>query len=68
MKMVRDIFCCMCYFHMSLIMLFAFLAQFGCLAWSPCEKKLLYVAEKKRVEPHPSNEDGGQVLLEEQVR
>ncbi|XP_073765932.1 S9 family peptidase isoform X4 [Danio rerio] len=47
-------------------------AQFGCLAWSPCEKKLLYVAEKKRVEPsvHSSfgsaNEDGGLVLLEEQ--
>uniref|UniRef100_A0A8C0YEL0 acylaminoacyl-peptidase n=1 Tax=Cyprinus carpio carpio TaxID=630221 RepID=A0A8C0YEL0_CYPCA len=44
-------------------------AQFSCLAWSPCEKKLLYVAEKKRVEPsaHSSaNEDGGLVLLEEQ--
>ncbi|RXN18463.1 acylamino-acid-releasing enzyme-like protein [Labeo rohita] len=47
-------------------------AQFACLAWSPCEKKLLYVAEKKRVEPsaHSSvasaNEDGGLVLLEEQ--
>uniref|UniRef100_A0A8C1T055 Acylamino-acid-releasing enzyme n=1 Tax=Cyprinus carpio TaxID=7962 RepID=A0A8C1T055_CYPCA len=44
-------------------------AQFSCLAWSPCEKKLLYVAEKKRVEPsaHSSaNEDGGLVLLKEQ--
>ncbi|XP_026126571.1 acylamino-acid-releasing enzyme [Carassius auratus] len=47
-------------------------AQFACLVWSPCEKKLLYVAEKKRVEPsaHSSvasaNEDGGLVLLEEQ--
>ncbi|XP_043102724.1 S9 family peptidase isoform X2 [Puntigrus tetrazona] len=47
-------------------------AQFACLAWSPCEKKLLYVAEKKRVEPsaHSSvasvTEDGGLVLLEEQ--
>ncbi len=50
------------------------LAQFACLPWSPCEKKLLYVAEKKRVEPsaHSSvataNEDGGLVLLEEQVK
>lgn len=58
----------------SLIVLYASLAQFGCLAWSPCEKKLLYVAEKMRVESlgHSSfaspNEDGGQVLLEEQVR
>ncbi|KAI7797608.1 putative acylamino-acid-releasing enzyme, partial [Triplophysa rosa] len=47
-------------------------AQFGCLAWSPCEKKLLYVAEKMRGESlahssfASSNEDGGQVLLEEQ--
>ncbi|XP_051526045.1 acylamino-acid-releasing enzyme-like isoform X2 [Myxocyprinus asiaticus] len=47
-------------------------AQFACLAWSPCEKKLLYVAEKKRVEPSglsslgSANEDGGIVLLEEQ--
>lgn len=50
------------------------LAQFACLPWSPCEKKLLYVAEKKRVEPsaHSSvataNEDGGLVMLEEQVK
>ncbi|XP_067269774.1 S9 family peptidase isoform X4 [Pseudorasbora parva] len=47
-------------------------AQFACLAWSPCEKKLLYVAEKKRVEPSAqssvvsASEDGGLVLLEEQ--
>ncbi|XP_065103189.1 acylamino-acid-releasing enzyme isoform X2 [Paramisgurnus dabryanus] len=46
--------------------------QFACLAWSPCEKKLLYVAEKKRVESSAqssfasANEDGGVVLLEEQ--
>ncbi|ROL49160.1 Acylamino-acid-releasing enzyme [Anabarilius grahami] len=45
---------------------------FACLAWSPCEKKLLYVAEKKRVEPSAqssivsASEDGGLVLLEEQ--
>lgn len=60
-RLNHSVFCC------------ASVAQFGCLAWSPCEKKLLYVAEKKRVEPsaHSSfalaNEDGGQVLLEEQV-
>ncbi|XP_051509515.1 S9 family peptidase isoform X2 [Myxocyprinus asiaticus] len=47
-------------------------AQFACLAWSPCEKKLMYVAEKKRVEPSghalfgSANEDGEKVLLEEQ--
>ncbi|XP_039534603.1 S9 family peptidase isoform X1 [Pimephales promelas] len=47
-------------------------AQFACLAWSPCEKKLLYVAEKKRLEPSAQSssasvsEDGGLVLLEEQ--
>lgn len=57
-----------------LLFLCASLAQFGCLAWSPCEKKLLYVAEKKRVEPSAqssfvsASEDGGLVLLEEQVR
>lgn len=54
--------------------LWASLAQFACLAWSPCEKKLLYVAEKKRVESSTqssfvsASEDGGLVLLEEQVR
>ncbi|XP_077080050.1 acylamino-acid-releasing enzyme isoform X3 [Siphateles boraxobius] len=47
-------------------------APFACLAWSPCEKKLLYVAEKKRVEASAqssfalASEDGGLVLLEEQ--
>lgn len=27
---------------------FVFPAQFGCLSWSRCEHKLLYVAEKSR--------------------
>lgn len=29
------------------VFFFVFSAQFGCLSWSWCEKKLLYVAEKK---------------------
>ncbi|XP_051950569.1 S9 family peptidase isoform X2 [Xyrauchen texanus] len=47
-------------------------AQFACIAWSPCEKNVMYVAEKKRVahSGHASfgsaNEDGEKVLLEEQ--
>uniref|UniRef100_A0AAR2JHA0 acylaminoacyl-peptidase n=1 Tax=Pygocentrus nattereri TaxID=42514 RepID=A0AAR2JHA0_PYGNA len=47
-------------------------AQFACLAWSPCEDKLLYVAEKKRVGPLAqasflsANESRGLVVLEEE--
>ncbi|XP_036434657.1 S9 family peptidase isoform X1 [Colossoma macropomum] len=47
-------------------------AQFACLAWSPCEDKLLYVAEKKRVGPlaqasfSSANESRGLVVLEEE--
>ncbi|KAI4874556.1 hypothetical protein NFI96_029031 [Prochilodus magdalenae] len=45
-------------------------AQFACLAWSPCEEKLLYVAEKKRVGPSAqassSSESRGLVVLEEE--
>uniref|UniRef100_A0AAR2IPU7 acylaminoacyl-peptidase n=1 Tax=Pygocentrus nattereri TaxID=42514 RepID=A0AAR2IPU7_PYGNA len=49
-------------------------AQFACLAWSPCEDKLLYVAEKKRVGPLAqasflsANESRGLVVLEEEVK
>ncbi|XP_029995811.1 acylamino-acid-releasing enzyme [Sphaeramia orbicularis] len=31
-------------------------AQFGCLSWSDCENKLLYVAEKKNVSSGPDGE------------
>ncbi|XP_036389011.1 S9 family peptidase [Megalops cyprinoides] len=42
-------------------------AQFGCLAWSACEGRVLYVAERKRPkaessgvsEPRPSSHDAG---------
>ncbi|KAG9270893.1 acylamino-acid-releasing enzyme isoform X1 [Astyanax mexicanus] len=47
-------------------------AQFACLAWSPCEEKLLYVAEKKRVgssekaSPSSANQSGELIVLEEE--
>ncbi|XP_030640823.1 acylamino-acid-releasing enzyme [Chanos chanos] len=31
-------------------------AQFACLDWSPCEQKLLYVAERKRPKVEPSGD------------
>lgn len=38
-KLTRFMFNCIC------------VAHFACLAWSSCEEKLLYVAEKKSTEP-----------------
>uniref|UniRef100_A0A3B3R8Z5 Acylamino-acid-releasing enzyme n=1 Tax=Paramormyrops kingsleyae TaxID=1676925 RepID=A0A3B3R8Z5_9TELE len=32
-------------------------APFGCLAWSPCEGRVLYVAEKKQVNPSFASEE-----------
>lgn len=29
------------------------LGEFGCLEWSPCETKLLYIAEKKTPKSEP---------------
>lgn len=34
-------------------------AQFGCLSWSRCENKLLYVAEKSRNTSNRQNEESG---------
>lgn len=42
------------------------LAQFACLVWSPCEEKLLYVAEKRRAGPS-ANDSGSLGVLEEDV-
>lgn len=44
----------------SLIVLFSFvlLAHFGCLSWSECEKKLLYVAE--RIKNSAGGRDSGE--------
>ncbi|XP_060788178.1 S9 family peptidase isoform X2 [Neoarius graeffei] len=38
--------------------------MFACLVWSPCEEKLLYVAEKKRAGPS-ANDSGSLGVLEE---
>lgn len=35
-----------------------FAAQFGCLSWSRCEKKLLYVAERSREAPTDDPAEG----------
>ncbi|XP_076845765.1 acylamino-acid-releasing enzyme isoform X2 [Brachyhypopomus gauderio] len=44
--------------------------QFACLAWSPCEDRLLYVAEKKRpgpsAQPTSSSDDAGLMVFEEE--
>lgn len=45
---------------------FVYLAQFACLEWSPCEERLLYVAEKKRAGPSASD-SGSLGVLEEEV-
>ncbi|KAK1801146.1 hypothetical protein P4O66_022848 [Electrophorus voltai] len=45
-------------------------AQFACLAWSPCEEKLLYVAEKKRLrssaQPSSASDDADSMVFEEE--
>ncbi|XP_058246617.1 S9 family peptidase [Hemibagrus wyckioides] len=40
-------------------------AQFACLAWSPCEERVLYIAEKKTAGPSASN-SGSLTVLEEE--
>uniref|UniRef100_A0A4W4FEX6 acylaminoacyl-peptidase n=1 Tax=Electrophorus electricus TaxID=8005 RepID=A0A4W4FEX6_ELEEL len=45
-------------------------AQFACLAWSPCEERLLYVAEKKRLrssaQPSSASDDADSMVFEEE--
>lgn len=56
-----------CWFYFVIYLyVFVYLAHFACLVWSPCEGRLLYIAEKRR-EGSSANDSGSLSVLEEEV-
>ncbi|XP_053481385.1 S9 family peptidase isoform X1 [Ictalurus furcatus] len=55
-----------CWFYgVIYLYVFVYLAHFACLVWSPCEGRLLYIAEKRR-EGSSANDSGSLSVLEEE--